>query len=98
MSGVGVVPIRSADLRPPQGVLRIKDLGWVDLGAMAHVRHQHLTTALFKLTPEAMDRVEDKLVDVLALVDLCCGDPLPPHSPSGAVTYPRWGDIYWVKG
>jgi hypothetical protein len=65
---------------------------------MAHMRQARLTSARFKLAPEAIHRVEDKLVDVLALVDLCCSDPLPPHSPSGAVTYPRWGDIYWVKG
>lgn len=98
MSGVAAVPVRSLTVRPPQGVLRIRDIGWIDLGAMAHLPNGKVTTAVFKLTPEAIDRVEDKLVEVLALVDLCTGDPLPPHSPAGPVTYPRWGDIYWVKG
>jgi mRNA-degrading endonuclease toxin of MazEF toxin-antitoxin module len=98
MSGVAAVPVRGPAVRPPQGALRIRGMGWIDLPAMAHLPQAKLTNALYKLTPEAMDRVEDKVVEVLALVDLCCGDPLPPHSPPGAVTYPRWGDIYWTQG
>jgi len=98
MSGVAAIPIRSPAIQPYPGAIRIRDIGWIDLPAMAHMPQGRLTQPLYKLTAQAIERTEDKLIDVLALVDLCCGDPLPPHSPAGAVTYPRWGDIYWVKG
>ena len=46
-----------------------------------------------------MDLMEDQLVEMLALADLLRdGMPMAPHSPAGPITYPRWGDIYWITG
>jgi mRNA-degrading endonuclease toxin of MazEF toxin-antitoxin module len=48
------------------------------------------------LAADQLSRIEDALCRVLGLAHVLGDPPRSPPVPGGAITYPRWGDIYNV--
>ncbi|MBI4493591.1 MAG: hypothetical protein HY690_12445 [Chloroflexi bacterium] len=67
-------------------------------GRLVSVAKEALGGARLVLDERQMARVEDALCEVLALRGLCREPPARPRSPSGPVSYPRWGEVYYVAG
>jgi hypothetical protein len=98
MRGVAAVPVREAGQPRPAHGVEIPGVGWADPQWLMHLRKETLGPALLVTPPASLAVVEDCLTDLLALTDLLTTSPMPPLSPAGPITYPRWGDIYWVRG
>jgi hypothetical protein len=100
MKGVGAVPVRRL-LKPPippGGIALPGPKGWAAPGALAFLTRARLVGAVHVLAANELAAVEDRLVELLALADLCAEAPSPPSPPSGPVDYPRFGDVHWIRG
>jgi hypothetical protein len=97
MSSVAAVPVRKPGSAVPMHGVRLGEVGWADMHWLASIKRERLERPLYVVTT-GMDQVDDWLVELLALADLCRPHPTAPHSPGGPITYPRWGDEYWVGG
>lgn len=95
MPDVGAVPVRAPSAVPTHGV-RVAQLGWADAHWLSAIPRSSLGAPLQVVDEAELAHVEDRLVELMALADLCASTPMAPHSPDGPITYPRWGDIYWV--
>lgn len=100
---VGVVPLRSP-LPPPSKqpsllypVVSERPRLQAFPGSLVAISKDDLGEARLELDDGHMAQVEDALCEVLGLSYLCDGIPRQPPSIPGRVTYPRWGEIYYIK-
>jgi hypothetical protein len=97
MSSVGVIPLKP--LLDPNH-LRPRVCDWPALmalsGHLTALEAASLGAEVRQLSDEEMVRVEDGLSELLALQFICQPIPVLPAAPPGAVTYPRWGEIYYA--
>jgi mRNA-degrading endonuclease toxin of MazEF toxin-antitoxin module len=100
MHSVGVVPLRMPDgnTSPLAPIVSTSPALQAVAGRLLVVEKASLGAARFVFEGEQLAPVEDALMEVLALDDLFRSPPRRPPSPSGAVTYPRWGEVYYVAG
>jgi hypothetical protein len=96
MPDVAAVPVRAGVASVPTHGIRIGNLGWADSHWLAQIPRSRLARALHVVDDGPLRAIEDSLTEIMALADLCATTPMAPHSPGGPITYPRWGDIYWV--
>jgi len=100
MHAVGVVPLRTPDgdgssLAP---IVSETPVLQAVAGRLVAVEKSSLGAARLVVEAEQIARVEDAVCEVLALRQLCGATPTRPPSPPGPVTYPRWGEVYYVAG
>lgn len=95
MAGLAAIPVRARSAVPVHGV-PLGTLGWADPHWLSTLPVGRLGRPTHVVAQAELDAIEDALVDIMALADVCVSDPMPPLSPAGAITYPRWGDIYWI--
>lgn len=100
MHAVGVVPLHVPDRGASKLAPVVVDAPplQVSPGRLMAVEKASLGSTQFVLAEDQMARVEDALCEVLALSDLCQPMPRRPPPPTGPVTYPRWGEIYYIAG
>jgi hypothetical protein len=98
MSGVAAIPVRKVDQPRPAHGVDIPGVGWADPYWLMNLKQDVLQRPLLLLPEAPLASVEDSLTDVMTLTDVLTTSPTPPLSPAGPITYPRWAEIYWVRG
>jgi mRNA-degrading endonuclease toxin of MazEF toxin-antitoxin module len=96
---VGVLPLRLPSRKPSLLFPVVSETPPLQAfpGSLVAIPKDDLGAACLELDDEQMAQVEDALCEILGLPYLCQDVPRQPPSVPGRVTYPRWGEIYYVK-
>lgn len=98
MREVGVIPLYlgEPDLPAPIVHFTARRSLWAVPGRLVAVHKEVLEVGLLDLPEGVMNAIEDALLDLLALPQLCSEFPMAPESCYSKSDYPRWSEIYYA--
>lgn len=98
MSAVGLVPmLEPAEVDSPFRVY--ENPGFVyDVTKILSVPRERVGEARFAPADSILERIEQKLGELLELPRLMSEPPRAVRTPAGVIDYPRWGEVYYIAG